>query len=727
MNWAELVRVVSASDRSSRRRLLGIAAGVMVGVALFLLVWSASDGIAARTLRSSWTILATQPSFDPTKPVDAGKTVAASSYDLYRGQTITVVTIAESASTPVPIPGVMHAPKPGEYVASPAAARLIESAPHDQLGDRYGHLVGLISSAGLQGPDDLLIVTGATVSQLVKTDQDAVVVTAFSGYSFSSDSYRIIAIIGSIAVLIPVLLLIAIITNLGSVQRAERLATLRLLGVTPRAVAALVALESVVTTLVGAMAGVGVYYAVLPLAARIPVGSGAFFYNDLLTSPLVIVVSVVITVFAATMIAWWRTIRADIGPLGTTRERHEARPRRISALPLALGLVTLGVSVWMSLNDVSVFGDLQELFFTIAFIGGFLLTALGLLLVGPLLTFSVAQRCAARARTASGVIAFNRIVRHPRSSFRAVSGLVIATYLVTVFSCGIAVVERSQLPVQGPGYLSSAALVAPLSTSVPETMERIEAVESRLARLPGVLSQVVVFSAPSHDSVVTAAGARALGFVSDPHSAYYSIRSGFANNESADPTGITLTPRQQLTPSMLVISTNTSDSTIERARTELITSGLRLSDFPATSSESAASVNQSVRNQYAALAFTGVLIAAALAAVSLAAALLAAVLERRRFFALLCLSGMPSRRILSVIALEAIFPIATVFVLSIGLGVFTVWALVNGISGGRLSIGWPGISYYVVLALCCALLGGAIAATLGAAQRMVREGAIQPT
>ena len=725
MNVLSLVRLVSAGDRSSRLRLVGIAAGVMVGVALFLLVWAASDGITARISRSSWTVLGTQPSYSPARPVGAHEVVASSSYDLYRGKTITVVTVADSPSARVPIPGVAHPPGVGEYVASPAVARLISLSPPDELGDRYGRMVGSISSEALEGPDDLLVVTGTTVAHLVATDQDPVVVKAFTADSFQSESYHIVAIVGSLAVLIPVLLLIAIITDLGSVQRAERFAILRLIGATPRAVAAMAALETGVTTLVGAIAGVGLYYAVLPLAALISVDSSRFYVSDLLVDPVLILVSALIAVLGATSMVWWRTIRAGIGPLGTTREQHERRPRRISALPLLLGLVTLGVSVWMSLNDITVFGDLQELFFTIAFVGGFLLTALGLLWVGPLITFSVAKRCAVRARTASQLIAFNRILRHPHSSFRAVSGLVIAAYLVTVFSCGIAVVESSQTPVQGPGYLSSSALIAPLSRSVPETIERIDACESTLGRLSGVTSQIVIFSVPKHDAVVTAAGAHTLGFVANPRSDYYSIDSDFVGNAPTKPRSITISPRERLTPSMLIVSTDGSGTTIERARTALLTSGLRLSDFPATIGENAASVQQSFQGQYAAMAFTGILIAATLSAVSLLAALLAAALERRRYLGLLCLSGMPTRHVLSVIAIEAIFPIATVFVLSIGLGVFSVWSLVNGVSGGRVSIGWPGASYYVVLAACGLLLASAIAFTLRAARRMMAEGRVR--
>jgi len=49
-----LARLVIAGDRSSRRRLLGIVAGVMVGITVFLMLAAASQAFGERSRRSTW-------------------------------------------------------------------------------------------------------------------------------------------------------------------------------------------------------------------------------------------------------------------------------------------------------------------------------------------------------------------------------------------------------------------------------------------------------------------------------------------------------------------------------------------------------------------------------------------------------------------------------------------------------------------------------------------------
>ena len=99
------------------------------------------------------------------------------------------------------------------------------------------------------------------------------VVTSFQGIPYENEAYRIATIVGAIAVLVPALLLVGIVTDLGAAQRAERFATLRLIGATPQQVARTAALEIGATTFVGALAGVALYLALIPLAAQITLKS----------------------------------------------------------------------------------------------------------------------------------------------------------------------------------------------------------------------------------------------------------------------------------------------------------------------------------------------------------------------------------------------------------------------------------------------------------------------
>lgn len=303
-----LARLVIAGDGSSRRRLLGIVAGVMVGITVFLMLAAASQAFGERSRRSTWhQPVSTSPTYlEPDTVLTPATAAIASTTDYYGDRIITVVLVAATPDTRVRVPGSDVVPRPGQYVASPALAGLIASTPADQLGDRYGEQVGTLSDDAVEGPDSLVAVIGMDQWQILARQGPGMppqVVTELVGYDYASQVWRIVAAIGAIATLVPVLLLIAIVTDLGAAQRAERFATLRLIGATPGQVARIAATETAATTLLGALLGVGAYLVLIPVAARIVISSSRFFPRDLLASPVVIAATVLGTTLGASAVA----------------------------------------------------------------------------------------------------------------------------------------------------------------------------------------------------------------------------------------------------------------------------------------------------------------------------------------------------------------------------------------------------------------------------------------
>ena len=447
-----LARLVIAGDRSSRRRLLGIVAGVMVGITVFLMLAAASQAFGERSRRSTWNQpVSTNPTYlEPDTVLTPTTAVIASSTDYYEGRVITIMLVAATPDTSVRIPGSDVMPRPGQYLASPALAELIDSTPADQLGERYGEQVGTLSNDAVEGPDSLVAVIGADQSQVLGRQGPGMpppqVVTELVGHDYASQVWRIVAAIGAIATLVPVLLLVAIVTDLGAAQRAERFATLRLIGATPGQVARIAALETAATTLLGALLGVGAYLALIPAAARIVINSSRFFPHDLLASPAIIAASVLGTTLGAAAVAWWRTRRAGIGPLGASRERSERPPRLRSLLPLLTGLAGL-----TAVRVVSRGSEVSATTIGLLLVSSFCLTMLGLLWAGPLLTSWSARLARYGARSAAQVISLGRLAQHPRAAFRAVGGLVIAVYVVTLFAVAITAAVGTAVPTQGAG------------------------------------------------------------------------------------------------------------------------------------------------------------------------------------------------------------------------------------------------------------------------------------
>ena len=729
MSRIALTRLLVANDRSARRRLAGIVAGVMVGVALFLMLLAAAQAFPERSMRSSWASTALMPGLpgqsnhtdlQPDHALTAGELAVATNVDVVGNQTITVLRVAlpKSGTTSVKIPGSDIVPKPGEYLASPALAKRIASLPADQLGDRYGKQVGVLSPEAVEGPDSLVAVVGTDLGTVATSNFyiPPQVVTSFQGIPYENEAYRIATIVGAIAVLVPALLLVGIVTDLGAAQRAERFATLRLIGATPQQVARTAALEIGATTFLGALAGVALYLALIPLATQITLKSSRFYYSDLLRSPVNAVIAVVVTTAGAAAVAWWRTRRADLGPLGGSRERTERRPRLISLAPVILGTAGLISTPTVAHQN----SDLTIYLLPVSF----LCAMLGLLWAGPVLTWWVARGGRALARSAAQVIGFNRITQHPRAVFRAVAGVVVAVYAMTVFAVAITVAAGTRDVTQGGGHLSPTSLEA---TPAVSDEGALNSAVDQLAAVPGVTTVTVgrISGDGKQDSrvILEADKAEALGapHVASPDGAVSISTRWLYENAAASPSPVSAeelaSAREHGAPIVLVGTDPASPGAVERARTALATSGLALGTAPTSPSSIQALQDTAMENQFAQLGYIGILIAAGISAVSLGVSTVAALLGRRRVLGLLRLVGMPAATLRSMVSYETMLPAVTALAMSIGLGWLTAWALVGGVSGRRIS--WPGGGYWLALGACLALVVVAALASARYGRRML--------
>ena len=730
-----LARLIVAGDRSARRRLLGIVAGVMVGVAVFLLLTAAYQAFGERSRRSSWhtPITASPTALMPDTELTAHTAGAASTLDHVGNRTVTVLLVATTEDTRVRIPGSDVVPRPGQYLASPAMADLIASMPADQLAERYGRQVGVLSEDAVEGPDSLVLVVGMEAPRLAawQGSEQPQVVTGFVGHDYAAQAYRIVAAVGALAILAPVLLLIAIVTDLGAAQRAERFATLRLIGATPGRVARLAAAETAATSALGAVAGIVLYLALIPAAARLTIGSSRFFARDLLTSPLVMILTAVGVVGGATAVSWWRTRRADVGPLGASRERRERAPRPVRLLPLLLGLAGLTAVRLAG-------GRLSTTALVTLLIGSFLSTMLGLLWAGPLLTCWAARAARRRARTAAQVMGLGRLVQHPRAAFRAVGGMVVALYAVTLFAVAITAAAGVPGVRTGPGRLNPQALFTTPATADPAALD---SVLGRLRAVPGVTTASLGYpQAPQQGQkgrglrlILPVEDARALGAAeADSPTGWVSVDWGWVLGERADPApaqapqtdGPSAGSPSAAGAPVLLVATDGGPGAVERARTAMVSAvGADLVSYPVSRYDIRAVQASATENQFAALGYIGILIAAGVSTASLAVSTVSSLLARRRVLGLLRLTGMPHAALRRVVAYETLLPVATVLALSIGAAAYTAWVLITGVSAR--SISWPAGSYYAVVGACLTLVGVAVLASARAATRMVSGTAVR--
>ncbi|NHN57074.1 ABC transporter permease [Calidifontibacter sp. DB0510] len=415
--------------RDRHTGLLAVLA-VGIGVAVLLLTLGANVALLERSDRTAWT-----------RPVAAANPVAvqATSTAYLAGQPVTVVRLAATSTgaTPAP-PGLSAFPSPGSVWLSPALAADLADRPE---ANPFGPATGRLGGAGLTGPDQRVAVLGVRAgdpslrtpvwqNQLAEADfSGAVPIRDFTGRpAASSDALRQYLTLGQIAavlIVVPILTLLGAAARLGAGRRAQRLARLRLAGGSRRTVLGVAAVEAVTLGVTGSALGALLYAAATPAVAHLPVGGSSFFAGQLWVGvvPLVAVLLGATALFAVSMVLPLRRVLAD--PLGVTEQQRDRMPvwwRLLAGIAAFAGFAL--VTRRNGTESMAVIFGLAAVFAVIAALGPVVVHLLG----------SITVRRAKRRADAARLIAGRRLLDDPRSSFRAVSGVVMASFIAGFFA-----------------------------------------------------------------------------------------------------------------------------------------------------------------------------------------------------------------------------------------------------------------------------------------------------
>lgn len=249
-------------------------------------------------------------------------------------------------------------------------------------------------------------------------------------------AYVVLAWIAVVLLVVPLLSLGGAAARLGVSRRNARLATLRLLGVTPREVVGLTVAETAAQGLAGAVLGVGGYVLVLP------VWTGLSFLGERLTTsemwvgvPVLLAALAVVPVAAA--VSGAASLRqVVVSPLGVARRVTPPGLRWVRALA-----VVVAVAVFVVATQVLAgFGTAVFVVVLLVLLGGVFGT---LALVGPWLVALLGKAMAALARTPATMLAARRLLDDPRASWRVVGGLGLASFVAGCVSVLPAMVAAS--------------------------------------------------------------------------------------------------------------------------------------------------------------------------------------------------------------------------------------------------------------------------------------------
>lgn len=237
----------------------------------------------------------------------------------------------------------------------------------------------------------------------------------------NGDFYVILAWTAVVLLVVPLLTLGGSAARLGVARRDARLSTLRLLGVTPREVVALTVVETAWQGLLGALAGIAGYVALLPVWTRVPFQGSTFGAAELWVGWPVLVAACAVVPLLAVVSGVVSLRRVVVSPLGVARRQTPPAMRAVRAV-LALAAVGLFMVVTAAMGALGAAA--------IAFAVGSLALGFGALnLVGPWVLGLLGRLQARRARTPVQLLAARRLVDDPRATWRVVGGLGLAGFV----------------------------------------------------------------------------------------------------------------------------------------------------------------------------------------------------------------------------------------------------------------------------------------------------------
>ena len=312
----------------------------------------------------------------------------------------------------------------------------------------------LVARGGGQGPGDRGLLTAlAVLAFAVTTGIGLSVLGGLLGFSRRAadpandviaqlaSTYVTLAWVAVVLLTVPLVALSGAAARLGVARRDERLATLRLLGVTPREVVGLTVLETARQGLAGAVLGLGLHVALLPVFTRIPFMGEPFTAGEMWVGWTGLLAAVVVVPLVAAVSGVASLRRVVISPLGVARRVTPPGLRWVRVL-LLVGAVGAFVGFTQVMAGVAAAVGTAVLLVLLAVVFG------TLNLVGPW-TISVLGRLMAwRARTPSTLLAARRLTGDPKGSWRVVGGLGLASFVAGVVSVvpGIAKADMGPNP-----------------------------------------------------------------------------------------------------------------------------------------------------------------------------------------------------------------------------------------------------------------------------------------
>lgn len=690
------------------------AIAVAVGVMLMLTFLSVMNGISGKEKRYAWQMFATdtvaQQPLEGVDPLLIALDNTADGLNKWGNKNISIYSLYARGSNAPQLSG-LKTPGAGEFYASPQLVKLIQQDSTGLLTDRLsGTLIGTIPSPLLASPEQLLVIRGLSDAEMQKA---SIYHRLYPLYSIPKDTRLFsnllwgLIVIGIIGLLIPVVMFISAATRFGSVQRSNRYAALRLVGATRQQITGIAAAETMLVVIIGLLFGSLLYLAFHPILAGFRLSGSGFFLEDMWVKSEQLLLIAAVTILAAFLANRNAMRSVQNSPLGVILVRKvERTPSLLLIIPLISGLALL---FFIFLRYPSQFIDgTQDSSLVLLLVVAFVLISLGVYVAGPLLTKAVASIAAGLIQRPEGIIATKRIALYPYRSFAAISGVILALFMGSYYFAMISGMDKLtaiQVNMDSYSLLQDNVIIVQPPSSLTEIFRmddlRIEIESLENVQDTAILQKAVASTQPN-EYILPCLVARKYTSISCSDGGTVIIDFSLPIKESLTKIATDEGQVNAGTAAILVKFSDQTDATLERIR-NLVNNkggGFTYNDTTVVSGKYAKMTTLSTTlNEFSALAYFEMIVTMVIAAASLMVTTLAGLLERKRSFFTLRLSGMKVNQLRKVVLIESLAPLFGTAFLATILGFVTGVVFVKILFPG-LTVEVPSWKYFLVVGVC---------------------------
>ncbi|HEV7651931.1 MAG TPA: ABC transporter permease [Actinophytocola sp.] len=460
MNPVQLAMRVLRADRRTQVSTLLTALGVAVATGLVLLLVSLPFATKARAERTLWQA----PDATGTGQAEVSWSTAEDEVDGRRLTRVDVAPLVDPSTVQLPA-GIDRLPGPGEMLLSPDLAALVKSRPPAQLADRFGaRQAGLLGDGALRFPEQLVVLVGHTKDTMPANAMQRP--TLGSGHAGVDPLLALLSGVGVVVLLVPSLVLVASASRLTAARRERRLAALRLAGATPAQVTAMVAAETGLAAVAGAVLGVAAGPLLHAVATYVAWDGGTWFAHDFTLGvlPVVLVAATIPALVIGAAVAGLRRVVSRPLMAAGGHARKPLSGIRLLLVPAAAGLFFLSLSQDGGSSLLPILVSLAVLMWSPTIVGPWVTSALGGLFVRTW-------------RRPAALLAGRRLREDPKAAYRASAGVVLA-----VFAGSMALTLMPSLESEAGYYSQFRDSVLYFSTEPGQARAATKAVDDGLAK-----------------------------------------------------------------------------------------------------------------------------------------------------------------------------------------------------------------------------------------------------